>query len=466
MQSLGSSSVTTGGGAGGGTEPPPLAPEGSGRPGGTPPRGGTAAKPGPGPCPARCRAPVLRSSRPPPAWPRSPGALQAGRGPAKPRGPGTPRAPGALPLPAGAASSCGRSAARQPGALTWKRFFTQIFFMLLQSPGGPAPAAQARQDARPLPAGGRGSARRGAGAPPSILPGGSRARPRERKGLARSGSREGWGSEHEASLERSSLHPSPACLRLRLPAGPGTQRRRRGPGGAQVAGGEGHTRPAPPSRPPLSPLPCSVPCRAAAPCPTALGSLPALLRSAPWGAAHAGAPTRTPTQIMSTHRPRCARRQASSGAQPRAAQHPPSPPPTGVSTRPLSTLWVWVPALLSVPRGPTPPLRALPSPARQVPAEAAKFPAQQPALLLPPTAGPPWGRGWSLPVPVLLTCPPGRSPPVPRCRRASRTPGRTAALLPAPASQREAFHGFIITCKLASTKGAVYTTFLTAPRSQ
>lgn len=400
MQSLGSSSVTTGGGAGGGTEPPPLAPEGaegSGRPGGTPPRGGTAVLPGPGPCPARCRAPALRSSGPPPAWPRSPAALQAGRGPAMPRGPGTPRAPGALPLPAGAASCCGRPAARQPGALTWKRFFTQIFFMLLQSPGGPAPAAQARQDARPLPAGGRGSARRGAGAPPSILPGGSRARPRERKGLAGSGSREGWGCEHEASLERSSLHPSPACLRLRLPASPGTQRRRRGPGGAQVAGGEGLPAPAqPPAL--LRALPCP------APCPTArgTGSPPAPLRPAPWGAAHAGAPTRTPTQIMSPVCPQTG--QLWCPAQTRSA--PPSPPPTGDSTRPLSALWVWVPALLSVPRVPTPPQPCPPGSRRgcQIPSPAASHTASS-------HRGTPVGTQLEPPCPRAAHLSPGEEPP-------------------------------------------------------
>lgn len=51
--------------------------------------------------------------------------------------------------------------ARQPGALTWKRFFTQIFFMLLQSPAGPVTRTQARQDGSPLPAGSPLSARRG-----------------------------------------------------------------------------------------------------------------------------------------------------------------------------------------------------------------------------------------------------------------------------------------------------------------
>lgn len=109
-------------------------------------------------------------------------------------------------------------------ALTWKRFFTQIFFMLLQSPAGPVTPAQARQDASPLPAGSPLSARRGGKRcsehppPPAAGDGGGK-----RKGLARLGSREGWSCEHEASLECSSLHPSPACLRLRLPASPGTQ---------------------------------------------------------------------------------------------------------------------------------------------------------------------------------------------------------------------------------------------------
>lgn len=36
--------------------------------------------------------------------------------------------------------------------------------------------------------------------------------------------------------------------------------------------------------------------------------------------------------------------------------------------------------------------------------------------------------------------------------------------LPAHNSKREAFHGSIITCKLPSTKGAVYTTFLSVPQ--
>lgn len=112
---------------------------------------------------------------------------------------------------------------------------------------------------------------------------GSRGRRGERKGLARLGSREGWSREREASLECSSLPPSPACLRLRLPASPGTGWQRRGTGRAQVAGGEA-TRPPPPPPPrwlrlhgPLGPEP--LPSDAAAPlspapcpsCPTAWG---------------------------------------------------------------------------------------------------------------------------------------------------------------------------------------------------
>lgn len=81
----------------------------------------------------------------------------------------------------------------QPGALTWKRFFTQIFFMLLQSPAGPVTRTQARQDSSPLPAGSPLSARRGSKrcsehpSPPAAGNGGGRGRGSPGWALGRAG---------------------------------------------------------------------------------------------------------------------------------------------------------------------------------------------------------------------------------------------------------------------------------------
>lgn len=81
-------------------------------------------------------------------------------------------------------------------------------------------------------------------------PASSRGGRRERQGLSRLGSREGWGCEHEASLECSSLHPSPACLRLRLPPALARSDSGGGPSGHRWRGhrgmGDARTHPAPP----------------------------------------------------------------------------------------------------------------------------------------------------------------------------------------------------------------------------
>lgn len=107
----------------------------------------------------------------------------------------------------------------------------------------------------------------------------------------------------------------------------------------------------------------------------------------------------------------------------------------------------------------------------QAPGEAAKVPAP-PAVS---TAEHPWGGCWRPPhpalVPMLLTCPLGSQPPHAGLHTGITLPmtlgssGSFSPLpLPAHDSQREAFHGSIITCKLPGTKGAVYTTFLTVPQ--
>lgn len=74
-------------------------------------------------------------------------------------------------------------------------------------------------------------------------------------------------------------------------------------------------------------------------------------------------------------------------------------------------------------------------------------------------------------VPMLLTCPLGSQllhKELLTGITLPMTPGSSASffLIPLPAhdSEREAFHGSIITCKLPSTKGAVYTTFLSVPQ--
>lgn len=74
-------------------------------------------------------------------------------------------------------------------------------------------------------------------------------------------------------------------------------------------------------------------------------------------------------------------------------------------------------------------------------------------------------------VPMLLTCPLGNQllhKELLTGITLPMTPGSSASffLIPLPAhdSEREAFHGSIITCKLPSTKGAVYTTFLSVPQ--
>lgn len=133
--------------------------------------------------------------------------------------------------------------ARQPGALTWKRFFTQIFFMLLQSPAGPVTRTQARQDGSPLPAGSPLSARHGSKrcsehpSPPTAGNGGGRGRGSPGWALGRAGA---VSMKHHWSAPPSIL-PPPASASASPPAlahsdsGGGTGR-------AQVVGGEGHCR--------------------------------------------------------------------------------------------------------------------------------------------------------------------------------------------------------------------------------
>lgn len=110
--------------------------------------------------------------------------------------------------------------ARQPGALTWKRFFTQIFFMLLQSPAGPVTRTQARQDGSPLPAGSPLSARRGSErcsehpSPPAAGNGGGRGRGSPGWALGRAGA---VSMKHHWSAPPSIL-PPPASASASPPA--------------------------------------------------------------------------------------------------------------------------------------------------------------------------------------------------------------------------------------------------------
>lgn len=233
MQSLVSSSVTTGSGAGGSHEAASICCPGSGAWRGERVAWGEGPGGGPSPAAGTGGAEHLPSAPPGRAGERTDGqlaALQAGLEPVMGKALGSPgrqrqgRRDAPIPIPMPSRSRHCPLLPAPAEALTWKRFFTQIFFMLLQSPAGPVTPAQARQDASPLPAGSPLSARRGDKRcsehppPPAAGDGGGK-----RKGLARLGSREGWSCEHEASLECSSLHPSPACLRPRLPASPGTQ---------------------------------------------------------------------------------------------------------------------------------------------------------------------------------------------------------------------------------------------------
>lgn len=127
-----------------------------------------------------------------------------------------------FPSPAalGAAPFSRHPPARQPGALTWKRFFTQIFFMLLQSPAGPVTRTQARQDGSPLPAGSPLSARRGSKrcsehpSPPAAGSGGGRGRGSPGWALGRAGA---VSMKHHWSAPPSIL-PPPASASASPPA--------------------------------------------------------------------------------------------------------------------------------------------------------------------------------------------------------------------------------------------------------
>lgn len=336
MQSLVSSSVTTGSGAGGSHEAASICFPGSGEqrrervaqeeaPGrGFSPADGTGgAKHLPSAHPARAgedrQAAGGSASRD--------GAVD-GRSPREPRvAPAGPEGhlhphphPDALPLPI-TAPSPRHPPARQPEALTWKRFFTQIFFMLLQSPAGPVTPAQALQDASPLPAGSPLSASRGGKRcsehppPPAAGDGGGRGRGSPGWALGRAGA---VSMKHHWSAPPSIL-PPPASASAPPPAlahsdSGGGQAGHRWRGARAAAGRGAHVLPSPLV---LAPRPSGV----RAPCPAMRlyhCPLPSVHPAPPPGAGaallsraqHRGAqpttavPARTPTGTrMTQHTP-------------------------------------------------------------------------------------------------------------------------------------------------------------------
>lgn len=162
--------------------------------------------------------------------------------------------PDALPLPM-LLPPPGNPPARQPGALTWKRFFTQIFFMLLQSPAGPVTPAQARQDASPLLAGSPLSARRGGKRcsehpPPAAAgDGGGRGRGSPGWALGRAGAvsmKHHWSAPPSILPPPASASASPPALAHsdragdRQGTGGGCEGRRRAGAGVCMAGAGAH----------------------------------------------------------------------------------------------------------------------------------------------------------------------------------------------------------------------------------